>query len=89
MFFEDKNKIIGLPSLQLQRYPRQKNIVDNAFKRIMIEEWSADLGLVVPRVEKIVDEPAILKAIDDSGAPNTSWSESPLRLAEVPQMKYL
>ena len=55
----------------------------------MIEEWSADLGLVVPRVEKMVDEPAILKAIDDIGAPNTSWSKSPLRSAEVPQMRYL
>ena len=31
--------------------PRQKNIVDNAFERIMTEEWSADMGLVVPRVK--------------------------------------
>ena len=36
-------------------------------------------------MENMVDEPAILKAIEDSGAPNTSWSESPLRLAGVPQ----
>ena len=47
----------------------------------MIEEWSADLGLVVPRVEKMVDEPAILKAINDSGALNTSWSEGVMQIS--------
>ena len=57
--------------------PQQKNIVDNAFECIMTKEWSADLGLVVPRVENWVDKPAILKAIENSRAPYTSWSESP------------
>ena len=39
--------------------------MDNVFTLIMMEVWSVDQELVVPRVEKWVDKSAILKAIVD------------------------
>lgn len=44
---------------------RQKKMVDKAFSLIMMEVWSVDLELEVPRVEKYINKAIILKAIED------------------------
>ena len=62
-------------------------MIDNAFEHIMTEVWSIDPGLVVPRVEKLVDKLVILKSIENSRAPRTFRSESPQRSSRVPQPK--
>lgn len=44
---------------------RQKKMMDKAFSLIMMEVWSVDLELEVPRVEKYINKAMILKAIED------------------------
>lgn len=61
-------------------------MLDNAFTHIMIEAWSIDLELVVPRVEKRVDKSTIPKAIEDRRAIQAPLSLSPQRSFEVPQV---
>ena len=56
---------------------RKKDMLDKAFTYIMMEVWSVDPELVVPRVEKRVDKSAILKAIEDRKVTQAPPSLSP------------
>lgn len=56
---------------------RKKDMLDKAFTYIMMEVWSVDPELVVPRVKKRVDKSAILKAIKDRKVTQAPPSLSP------------
>lgn len=57
---------------------QQKATIDGIFKRIMIEVWSVDPGLVVPKVEKWVKKSAILAAVELQRSSNVPRPKSPL-----------
>lgn len=53
---------------------------------IMTKVWSLEMGLVVPRVEKWVYKPTILKAIENRRVPCAFRSGSPQMLYGVPKL---
>ena len=60
--------------------------MDKTFTVIMMEVWNVDPKLVVPRVEKLVDKPAILKAIEDKRVIQAPLPPSPQRSSVGPQV---
>lgn len=60
--------------------------MDKTFTVIMMEVWNVDPELVVPRVEKLVDKPAILKAIEDKRVIQAPPPLSHQRSSGVPQV---
>ena len=61
-------------------------MLDKAFTHIMMEVWSVDPELVVPRVEKRVDKSVVLKVIEDRRVIQAPPSLSPQRSFEVPRV---
>lgn len=79
-------KLEGVESKHGELLSCQKEMIDKTFTLIMMEVWSIDPELVVPRVEKRVDKSAILKAIEDKRVIQAPPPLSPQQSSGVPQV---